>query len=81
MLPEEPSAPPQFPGFDWRVGDDAGTAYEVMGMAHGGGRLLHVIQMGFRPAPPEEARTLSLTLTDGAETSLAVVEIELAAEA
>jgi hypothetical protein len=80
MLPEEPSGPPQFAGLDWRVADDAGTAYEVMGMAHGGGRLLHILQVGFRPAPPEEARTLTLTLTNGAEPTqpLAIVEIELA---
>jgi hypothetical protein len=81
MLPEEPGGSPQFPGLDWRVADDAGTAYEVMGMAHGGGRLLHVIQIGFRPAPPEGVRTLTLTLTDGDESSLAIVEIELATEA
>ena len=78
MLPEEASGSSQFPGLDWRVADDAGTAYELMGMAHGGSRLLHVIQIGFRPAPPEGARTLTLTLTDGDE-SLAIVEIELAA--
>jgi hypothetical protein len=78
LLPEEPYGPPQFPGLDWRIADDAGTAYQVMGMAHGGGRLLHVIQEGFRPAFPEGARTLTLTLTDG-ETSLAVVEIDLVA--
>ena len=81
MLPEEPSGPPQFAGLDWRVADDAGTTYEVMGMAHGGGRLLHILQVGFRPAPPEEARTLTLTLTNGTEPTqpLAIVEIELAA--
>jgi hypothetical protein len=83
MLPEEPSGPAHFPGLDWRVADDAGTSYEVMGMAHGGGRLLHIIQVGFRPAPPEEARTLTLTLADGEETSqpLAIIEIELSAAA
>jgi Clp amino terminal domain, pathogenicity island component len=83
MLPEEPSGPPHFAGLDWQVADDAGTDYEVMGMAHGGGRLLHIIQVGFRPAPPEGVRTLTLTLSNGDETSqpLAIVEIELAAEA
>ncbi len=83
MLPEEPSGPAHFPGLDWRVADDAGTSYEVMGMAHGGGRLLHIIQVGFRPAPPEEARTLTLTLADGEETSqpLAINEIERSAAA
>ena len=78
LLPEEPHGPPLFPGLDWRIADDAGTAYEVMGMAHGGGRLLHILQIGFRPAFPEGARILTLTLTDG-ERSLAVVEIDLVA--
>jgi hypothetical protein len=81
MLPEGPSGPAPFPGLDWQVDDDAGTTYEIMGMGHGGGRLLHIIQVGFRPAPPEGARTLTLTLSNGEETSkpLAIVEIELAA--
>jgi hypothetical protein len=67
---------------DWRVTDDAGTTYENAGMATGGGRQLHVTQLSFRPAPPEGARTLTLTLVDGDDdpgTPLAVVEIELAA--
>jgi ClpA/ClpB-like protein len=67
---------------DWQVEDDAGTTYEKAGMATGGGRQLHVTQLGFRPAPPEGARTLRLTLVDGDEpaTPMAVIEIELAAE-
>jgi hypothetical protein len=67
---------------DWQVGDDAGTTYEKAGMATGGGQQLHVTQLGFRPAPPEEARTLTLTLVDGDEPTapMAVVEIELATE-
>jgi len=67
---------------DWQVGDDAGTTYEKAGMATGGGQQLHVTQLGFRPAPPEEARTLTLTLVDGEEPTapMAVVEIELATE-
>jgi hypothetical protein len=65
--------------FDWRVSDDAGTAYELMGMATGGGRLLRIHQLGFRPAPPEAARTLTLQIGEGGEAAgpLAVVEIEL----
>jgi len=68
---------------DWQVGDDAGTTYEKAGMATGGGQQLHVTQLGFRPAPPEGARTLTLTLVDGDEPTapMAVVEIELATEA
>ena len=67
---------------DWQVGDDAGTTYEKAGMATGGGQQLHVTQLGFRPAPPEGARTLTLTLVDGEEPTapMAVVEIELATE-
>jgi Clp amino terminal domain, pathogenicity island component len=78
LLPVEPYGPPIFPSLDWRIADDADTTYEVMGMAHGGGRLLHVVQEGFRPAFPEGARILTLTLTDG-DRSLAVVEIDLVA--
>jgi hypothetical protein len=68
---------------DWQVSDDAGTAYEKAGMATGGGRQLHVTQLGFRPAPPEGARTLTLTLVDGDDPTapMAVVEIELPAGA
>jgi hypothetical protein len=68
---------------DWQVEDDAGTTYEKAGMATGGGQQLHVTQLGFRPAPPEGARTLTLTLVDGDEPNapMAVVEIELATEA
>ena len=57
--------------------------YEKAGMATGGGQQLHVTQLGFRPAPPEGARTLTLTLVDGDEPNapMAVVEIELATEA
>jgi hypothetical protein len=81
LLPEEPSGPAYFPGLVWRVSDDAGTDYETMGMAHGGARLLHIIQVSFRPAPPEGAGTLTLTLADGNEpaTRMAVVEIDLSA--
>ena len=52
LLPEEPYGPPLFPSLDWRIADDADTAYEVMGMAHGGGRLLHVIQVGLPARVP-----------------------------
>jgi hypothetical protein len=81
MLPADPSEPLPLPGLDWRVTDDADTAYEVMGMGHGGGRLLHIIQVGFRPAPPEGVRILTLTVSDGTnpDTPLAVVELDLVA--
>jgi hypothetical protein len=66
---------------DWQVADDLGTTYERTGMATGGGRLLQVSQLGFRPAPPEGTRTLTLTLVDGEAPSepMAIIEIDLAA--
>jgi hypothetical protein len=80
VLPEQPPGPQQLVELDWRVSDDAGTAYELMGRASGGGRLLHITQLGFRPAPPEGARILTLTLGDGDKTvRLATVEIDLVA--
>jgi hypothetical protein len=65
---------------DWQAADDLGTTYERTGMATGGGRLLQVSQLGFRPAPPEGARTLTLTLVDGEapDGPMAIVEIDLA---
>jgi Clp amino terminal domain, pathogenicity island component len=65
---------------DWRVTDDLGTDYTLTGMAAGGGPLLYIHQLDFRPAPPEEARTLTLTVSERSEAArpLAVVEIELA---
>jgi hypothetical protein len=63
---------------DWRVGDDAGTAYELCGVAGSGARRLRINQVSFRPAPPADARKLTLTAADAEGTRLAVVEIELA---
>jgi hypothetical protein len=81
LLPVDPQGPQGAQlevavDLDWRVSDDTGTTYELMGMATGGGRLLRIHQLGFRPAPPEAARTLTLQLGEGADP-LAVVEIEL----
>jgi Clp amino terminal domain, pathogenicity island component len=80
VLPESPPAAEAEVLLAWRVTDDAGTTYENTGMATGGGRLLHVTQLGFRPAPPERARVLTLTVTSGNQLGppLAVVEVELA---
>jgi hypothetical protein len=80
MLPDPSSGGRTQWLLDWRVEDDAGTTYENAGMATGGGRQLHVTQLGFRPAPPEGARTLTLTLVDDDNQAapLALVEIELA---
>jgi hypothetical protein len=65
---------------DWHVTDDLGTDYTLTGMAAGGGPLLYIHQLDFRPAPPEEARTLTLTVSERSEPArpMAVVEIELA---
>jgi hypothetical protein len=81
LLPEEPPGPTHVVDLDWGLADDAGTAYEVAGVASGGGRLLRIHQLGFRPAPPEGARVLTFTLTDGDDppTTLARVEIDLSA--
>ena len=66
---------------DWRVTDDLGTDYTLTGIAAGGGPLLYIHQLDFRPAPPNDARTLTLTVSDRsqADRPLAMVEIELAA--
>ena len=84
LLPVDPQGPQGAQlevavDLDWRVSDDTGTTYELMGMATGGGRLLRIHQLGFRPAPPEAARTLTLQIGEGGEAAgpLAVVEIEL----
>jgi hypothetical protein len=73
-------APPQEVALDWRVTDDLGTDYTLTGMAAGGGPLLHVHQLDFRPAPPPDTRTLILTLSERSEAAppLVMVEIELA---
>jgi ATP-dependent Clp protease ATP-binding subunit ClpC len=81
LLPVDPEGPQGTQlevaaDFDWRVSDDAGTTYELMGTGTGGGRLLRIHQLGFRPAPPEAARTLTLQIGEG-DDPLAVVEIEL----
>jgi Clp amino terminal domain, pathogenicity island component len=77
MLPEPtPTAEPEVL-LAWRVADDTGTAYEHTGMATGGGRRLRVTQLGFRPAPPAEARTLILTVTSGTEVTEPLAEVEI----
>jgi len=81
LLPEEQPGAQHLVDFDWQVSDDAGTGYELMGMATGGGRLLHIFQLGFKPAPPDGMRTLSLKVSAGDEPTkpLVVVEIDLVA--
>ena len=79
LLPRMP-APPLEVTLDWRIADDLGTDYTLTGMAAGGGPLLHVHQLDFRPAPPPDTRTLILTLSERSEAAppLVMVEIELA---
>jgi hypothetical protein len=81
LLPGSSSAGVRQLLVDWQVADDVGTSYERTGLATGGGPFLHVSQVGFRPGPPEAARTLTLTVSDGDEpaTPMAIVEIDLAA--
>jgi hypothetical protein len=80
LLPED--APPGSMAteiaLDWQVTDDAGTAYELSGLASSGVRLLRIQQFSFMPAPPTDARRLTLTATDADGVELAAVEIELA---
>jgi hypothetical protein len=73
-------APPQEIALDWRAADDLGTDYTLTGLAAGGGPLLRVQQVDFRPAPPADARILTLTVSERSEPAqpLAVVEIDLA---
>ena len=72
--------PPLELALDWRVSDDVGTDYTLTGMAAGGGPLLQIHQLDFRPAPPADARTLTLTVSERSEPAqpLAVVELDLA---
>jgi hypothetical protein len=83
LLPEEPAGAQLLVDLAWKATDDAGTTYELMGTATGGGRLLHIFQLGFRPAPPEGARRLTFTVAPGEdpETRLAVIQLDLAAGA
>ena len=80
LLPED--APPGSMAtdiaLDWQVTDDAGTAYELCGLASSGVRLLRIQQFSFMPTPPTDARRLTLTATDADGVELATVEIELA---
>jgi Clp amino terminal domain, pathogenicity island component len=80
LLPADapPGSTPTELVLDWRVSDEAGTAYELCGLASSGARLLRVHQFSFMPAPPADARKLTLTAADADGTRLAVVEIELA---
>ncbi|MDF2744953.1 MAG: clpC3 [Actinomycetia bacterium] len=81
LLPEEAPAATLMPEVDveWRVSDSAGTAYELAGVASGGGRLLRVHQLTFSPAVSEDARGLTLRAVDREGNQLVVIEIDLVA--
>jgi hypothetical protein len=81
LLPDEPAAAPATPdvAVGWRLTDDTGTRYQLVGSASSVGRLLSVHQLTFAPGLPEGARSLTFTVgedREGAEP-LVVVEIEL----
>jgi hypothetical protein len=79
MLPEDPPGAPPVADvvLTWQLDDDRGTAYELTGLSSSGGRRLRIHQLGFQPAPPAEAASLTLTATDPEGAKLAVVEVDL----
>jgi Clp amino terminal domain, pathogenicity island component len=80
LLPEDPPGAPPVADvvLTWQLGDDRGTTYELTGLSSSGGRRLRIHQLGFQPAPPAEAASLTLTATDPEGAKLAVVEVDLA---
>jgi hypothetical protein len=61
----------------WRLTDDLGTEYELIGTTSGAGRVVHLHQLSFQPAPPPDASVLTLTLTDEQDVEIATAEIPL----
>ena len=64
----------------WRLTDDVGSEYELVGSTSGAGRTVHLHQLSFQPAPPADATILTLTLKDEDDADIATAEIPLAAE-
>jgi hypothetical protein len=64
----------------WRLTDDLGTTYELSGATSGAGRAVHLHQLTFQPAPPPDARVLTLVLKDEQDADIATAEIPLADE-
>ena len=64
----------------WQLTDDLGTDYELVGTTSGAGRTVHLHQLSFQPAPPPDARVLTLTLKDEEDTDIATAEIPLVDE-
>jgi hypothetical protein len=73
--------PPEGATHRWRLADDLGTTYELSGATSGAGRTVHLHQLSFRPAPPPEATSLTLTLTDEEDAELATVGVPLGGDA
>jgi hypothetical protein len=61
----------------WRLTDDVGTDYELIGTSSGAGRVVHLHQLSFQPAPPPDASVLTLTLSDEQDAEIATAEIPL----
>jgi hypothetical protein len=66
--------------YRWRLTDDLGTSYELSGASSGAGRTVHLHQLSFQPAPPPDARVLTLTLRDEEDADIATAEIPLTDE-
>jgi hypothetical protein len=64
----------------WQLTDDVGTDYELVGTSSGAGRTVHLHQLSFQPAPPDDAAVLTLTLTDEQDAQIATAEIPLGDE-
>jgi hypothetical protein len=64
----------------WRLTDDVGTDYELIGTSSGAGRVVHLHQLSFQPAPPPDASVLTLTLSDEQDAEVATAEIPLGDE-
>jgi Clp amino terminal domain, pathogenicity island component len=74
------SYPLEGAGHRWQLTDDLGTEYELFGSTSGAGRVVHLHQLSFQPAPPSEATTLTLTLKDEEDAEIATAEIPLGDE-
>jgi hypothetical protein len=74
------SYPLEGAGHRWQLTDDVGTEYELFGSTSGAGRVVHLHQLSFQPAPPPEATTLTLTLKDEEDADIATAEIPLTGE-
>jgi Clp amino terminal domain, pathogenicity island component len=74
------SYPLEGTGHRWQLTDDLGTEYELFGSTSGAGRVVHLHQLSFQPAPPAEATTLTLTLKDEEDAEIATAEIPLGDE-